>query len=137
MKQNLNDLRRPPEKTAAESFTILGRSLRDEVYVVSFSHIDDDRCLRPLVEDVTGPFSEPGAEEYRKEKDLRAELHLLFRAHGWEGDGEIKCMFLAPCFLDRWDGWCETVYHVKQSNNGTSWLAIPKGMKLSLPEKQE
>ena len=67
-----------------------------------FEHIDDKRCFRPLIEDVTPPYCEPGAEDYLREKDLRAELHLLFRAHGREGDGEIKCMFISSC-LGAWE----------------------------------
>ena len=112
------------------------RSL-DDLDVFYFEHIDDQRCFRPLIEDVASPFSdeEPTAQDYIKEKDLRAELHLLFRAYGWEGDGEIKCMFIAPCFT-RGYAHCETVYHVKQSNNGSSWLAIPRSMSLSLPENK-
>jgi hypothetical protein len=32
------------------------------------------------------------------------------------------------------DTWCTTIYHVKQSNNGTSWLAVPKGFRFVMPE---
>ncbi len=59
---------------------------------------------------------------------------IIFQKSGWEGDGEINCIALSPCFSGRDDGWCDIIYHVKQSNNGTSWPAIPKSLKLQLPD---
>lgn len=49
-----------------------------------------------------------------------------FLGAGWEGDGHIGVMWLPP-FLDECVGdcWGFYVWHVKQSNNGTSWLASP------------
>ena len=112
-------------------------AIKDDHYVVDFQHIDDYRCLRPLSEAVLDPHTgEPAdsAASSKEEKRLRSELAALFRDAGWEGDGEINCIFMPPCFLGREDGWCVPVYHVKQSNNGTSWLAIPNDMRLSMPE---
>jgi len=111
-------------------------AIKDDHYVVDFQFIDDFRCVRPLSEAVRSPhFDEiDSAESLRKEQQLRSDLNALFREAGWEGDGEINCIFVAPCFLGCVDGWSTPVYHVKQSNNGTSWLAIPKDMKLSMPE---
>jgi hypothetical protein len=105
-------------------------------YVVNFHHIDDYRCLRPLSEAVSEPhFEAPDPAELKAQEDaLRAELAEFFSEAGWEGDGEINCIFMPPCFIGGEDGWCVPVYHVKQNNNGTSWLAIPNGMELSLPE---
>ena len=70
----------------------------------------------------------------QQEKKKKEILNKLFSNAGWEGDGEIGCIALAPCFSGSDDGWCDIIYHVKQSNNGTSWLAIPNNLKLSLPE---
>lgn len=110
-------------------------ALRDSHYVVDFHFVDDFRCVRPLRESLVDDFSTPDpAEVEEREEQLRAELAALFRGAGWEGDGEINCIFLAPCFTAREDGWCDVIYHVKQANNGTSWLAIPRGLSLSLPE---
>lgn len=106
--------------------------IKDNYYVVNFEHIDDYRCFRPLIE-VFDNLEDVVACE--KERQLRSELNKLFLDAGWEGDGEINCIFMPPCFVN--DGYttCEKVYHVKQSNNGTSWLAIPNDMRVSLPEK--
>ncbi len=113
-------------------------ALKDEFYVVNFHFIDDFRCIQPLSESIEDHSSEltMGPEEYEQEEHkLRAELKDLFLDAGWEGDGEINCIFIPSCFVGRQDGWCETIYHVKQDNNGTSWLAIPNHLKLSLPER--
>ena len=110
-------------------------SLEDDFYVVDYQHIDDFRCVSPLSEAVGNQlFDDISAEQRGADEDaLRKQLADLFAKAGWEGDGEIGCMFLAPCFTDSDTTWCETVYHVKQSNNGTSWLAIPKRLRLKLP----
>ncbi len=111
-------------------------ALKDDYYVVDFEHIDDFRCTRALREALAEGIAEDtlSREQQTNLQALREELSHLFLAAGWEGDGEIECIFIAPCFSSR--GWtsCEIVYHVKQSNNGTSWLAIPKDLRLQLPE---
>jgi hypothetical protein len=103
----------------------------NDYYVVDFHFIDDHRCLQPLSEsNVIGESPLKSSEvEYK-----RNELSKLFKKSGWEGDGEINCMFLAPFFAGRDDGHCEIIYHVKQSNNGTSWVAVLKGLRVSIPE---
>ena len=56
------------------------------------------------------------------------QLRERFLEAGWEGDGEIGMIWIPPFFygLDK-KGIC--IWHVKQSNNGTSWLVSP--VKLS------
>ena len=109
-----------------------------EYYITRYEHIDDYRCHRPLAEALedlmwsTDELNEAATKQ--REAVLRKELSEKFRSAGWEGDGEIGCIFIAPPFSTR--GWtaCEVIFHVKQSNNGTSFLAIPKGFKPCLPE---
>jgi hypothetical protein len=110
--------------------------IKGSYYVVDYQHIDDYRCFRPLGEGIEqAPFTEPIASEVRQEvEQLRAELGELFRNAGWEGDGTIECFFIPPCFCNRGDTSCEIIYHVKQSNNGTSWLAIPHGFRFEMPQ---
>jgi len=104
-------------------------------YVKKYHFIDDVRCLRPLIEAVRNPhlYNQDDIENQHFEDELRSKLKAMFMQAGWEGDGEIGCMFIAPCFLGSDDGYCDIVYHVKQFNNGTSWLAIPFDLRLSLP----
>ncbi len=54
------------------------------------------------------------------------QIKKRFRQVGWEGDGNIKLFWLPPFVgagVDDTQGVC--VWHVKQSNNGTSWLLSP------------
>lgn len=109
----------------------------DNFYVVPFEHIDDFRCHRPLSEAFEHIWwiqeSDAGTLEERTE-NLRKRLEKLFRHKGWEGDGQIGCFFIPPPFSGRGDSCCEVIFHVKQSNNGTSFVAIPDGFRPSLPD---
>lgn len=82
------------------------------VFVISYQHIDfrvePDVPARRLVRDRMLPCS-------------KAEVAKAFKLAGWEGDGEIGYIWIPPFMLDGGtSGKC--VWHVKQSNNGTSWL---------------
>jgi hypothetical protein len=66
--------------------------------------------------------------------DMRRRLAELFKRFGWEGDGDIDCIFVPPCFVASGYSLCETVFHVKQRNNGTSFIAMPPGFQLTLAE---
>lgn len=104
--------------------------------VTEYEHIDDFRCFKPLAQVFQEDDLDPEDARLHAEKvaTLRAGLSELFADAGWEGDGEINCIFIAPPFSSR--GWtnCEIVFHVKQVNNGISFLAIPKGFKSVHPE---
>lgn len=106
--------------------------------VVQYHHIDDYRGLRPLEEaDEAWGWIESGAEAIRRRtKYLRIDLIELFRNAGWEGDGTIQCLFLPPAFFCTHQTHCEVIFHVKQQNNGTSFLAIPRDLALTLPDER-
>jgi hypothetical protein len=47
-----------------------------------------------------------------------------FKTAGWEGDGNVGILWLPPFVgVGAEDTWGAYVWHVKQSNNGLSWLA--------------
>jgi hypothetical protein len=50
-----------------------------------------------------------------------------FTEKGWEGDGKINILWIPP-FLDESEdhSYGSIVWHVKQNNDGISWLAVPK-----------
>jgi len=117
----------------------MANKIKDNYHVLDYTHIDDYRCFHPLarvVEDFE--FDSLTPEQKRQHvEELHAELTDLFRQAGWEGDGTIECYFVPPCFGNHGDDGgthCIAIYYVKQSNNGTSWLAIPNGFELRLPE---
>jgi hypothetical protein len=108
--------------------------------VVSYHHIDDYRAFRPLTEFFLN--EEPFDSLEKSEVDLLAEklrfgLWDLFQEAGWEGDGQISCIFIPPCFVPFSDTYCKVVFHVKQYNNGTSFLAIPNGLDLEVPNEDQ
>ena len=117
----------------------MAHKIKEIYHVVDYHHIDDYRCFHPLACDIQdAPFESLSPEEkLQREDELRVELDDLFRQAGWEGDGTIECIFVPPCFSkyrENGDTSCITIYHVKQHNNGPSWLAIHNGFKFHLPE---
>lgn len=104
--------------------------------IAEYHHIDDFRCMRPLREyfDVF-PMENRRSEQFNDELlgQLGRKLSEFFKQNGWEGDGTIECIFIPPCFYSDSDTYCETIFHVKQYNNGTSFLAIPKYLRFEMP----
>jgi hypothetical protein len=105
--------------------------------VIRFQHADDFRCFQPLRAFTAemSYFEEPSARFIDiQTEELHRRLTEFFLKFGWEGDGEINCVIVPPFFLQHGYSLCEVVFHVKQSNNGTSFIAIPPGFRLELAE---
>ena len=82
------------------------------LYVYVYHHDDDRRGYTPL-DKLSDKVSTTFVEK----------LTTTLKACGWEGDGKLEAM-MVPAFLStestgRWF----LIFHVKQSNNGTSWIA--------------
>lgn len=56
----------------------------------------------------------------------------IFLEDGWDGDGEIELMWIPPFMFDKskLDDYTHgvTVWHVKQLEDGISWILFPKGI---------
>lgn len=66
------------------------------------------------------------------------EVKIMFKQHGWEGDGEIGLIWLPPFLgLEEGDADGVFVWHVKQRNNGFSWLASPVELPFSELQRQQ
>lgn len=65
------------------------------------------------------------AKVANKDQVIKA-VEKCLKTAGWEGDGELRLMWLPP-FLGAGieDTWGMAVWFVKQSNNGTAFLASP------------
>lgn len=86
------------------------------LFVYSFEHIDVRSFERHPAE-----VLDVGPDELEL---LTRGVATLFEQHGWEGDGDVCLLWLPPFVLaDPDNTWGIAVWHVKQSNNGTSWLA--------------
>ena len=102
----------------------MGQSRRSEnppLYIYQYQFIDDLSFVRTPVQ----VFPSETPEELRRvTQTIRSQLLEA----GWEGDGELGVLWLAP-FVDV--GIEDTngtyVWHVKQANNGVSWLASEHG----------
>ena len=95
--------------------------------VTTYHHVDDYRGFLPLFEslmDYSRDFNP--IELGQMVPRLREQLESLFTDSGWEGDGEIGCFLVQPFMMDGGDNFCKTGFHVKQANNGTSFIALPE-----------
>ena len=111
--------------------------IEEDYHVISYQQIDDLRCFHPLVDVFKDPELPASSEDFIQVELLQKEIAKLFRDKGWEGDGTIRVFFVPPCFSrhgDKRDPTCIEIYHVKQQNNGTSWLAIPKDFEFRMPK---
>lgn len=73
---------------------------------------------------IKNPYEYFKYETKDKIEDAIALLGERFKEHGWEGDGSIGIIWLPP-FVEEGieDTWGTYIWHVKQSNNGISFLA--------------
>lgn len=88
-----------------------GRRSLDGYQLYAFDHLDELTFMRD-------------AAELPAEVVDRAKEEFL--GAGWEGDGKLQIAWIPP-FADRDadQGRGAFVIHVKQSNNGTSWILSP------------
>jgi len=87
--------------------------------VYDYHHIDDPDCtIDPdtLLSDGMEKSSEEIAE-------IKAAVENRFKEAGWEGDGQLGLMWIPPFFIPGDETtWGTYIWHVKQSNNGTSFI---------------
>jgi hypothetical protein len=94
------------------------------LYVYQWSHIDTfEWIFRPQV---YGGDWQPEIERAR----------IAFLASGWEGDGEIGVIWLPPFVVDGDDTVGRLIWHVKQSNNGISFLCSERPIYLEQLNEQ-
>ena len=73
------------------------------------------------------PSAEEALSALPNAREIITEVGLLFRESGWEGDGDIEMMWLPPFVsVEIEDTHGAFLFHVKQSNNGTSFIASPE-----------
>ncbi len=88
-----------------------------DYHVYRYTFLDDLSCIKK-------------PHDYFKlapKKKIGDAIHLvkdMFLEWGWQGDGDIGIIWLPP-FVDvgAEDTWGTPIWHVKQSNNGISFLA--------------
>jgi hypothetical protein len=86
-------------------------------YVYTYTFLDDLSFIR-------SPEDVFEYEEHEKIEGFVQEVRRRFLESGWEGDGEIGIIWFPP-FVDVGpeDTYGTYIWHVKQSNNGISFIA--------------
>ena len=95
----------------------LGETPEDvrDFFVYSY-HFIDDRLFFLNARETLSEFPDGYAIIHEAEK--------LLKMHGWEGDGTLELLWLPPFMgVGVEDTYGVVCFHVKQSNNGTSWFA--------------
>lgn len=95
----------------------------DEYEVYQYQHVD---CLEFM------PSAEAVLQNVPNRNEVLEAVHRKLRAAGWEGDGTIRIMWFPP-FVGAGveDTWGLAVWFVKQSNNGTAFMACPVSLPFS------
>lgn len=88
-------------------------------YTYEYTFLDDLQFIK-------APEDASTDEDPDRISDVVEAVRRKFLEVGWEGDGEIGILWLPP-FVEAGveDTWGTYVWHVKQSNNGISFLASP------------
>jgi len=85
----------------------------------SFRYIDSQEgCLK--IENV---HNQGIGEIYTSKEDIE-KIKESFKKDGWEGDGKINMIWIPPFLYKHHDTYGFYIYHVKQLNNGISFLAV-------------
>lgn len=98
------------------------------LFVVEYQHIDFLDMILPAAK----------AQSLVDQKLLpctQQQAAAAFIEAGWEGDGEIGAIWIPPFMFTGGETWGAFLWHVKQSNNGTSWLCA--GRRLDFPGVNE
>lgn len=96
----------------------IGLPSKIENYFFYFYEYIDDLGFMLNAFDVLGDWE-------HKENFLKV-LNNNFKKHGWDGDGEIQILWLPPFIsLENKDTYGKMVFHVKQIEDGISWIAAP------------
>lgn len=85
------------------------------VWVTSYSHIDCTFLVIPAI-------AEKGLRSEHNIPCTREEAIYAFTQAGWEGDGQLGFIWLPPFLFSEYNAIGACIWHVKQSNNGTSFL---------------
>ncbi len=131
-----------PKKKVVLPFSHDGRGLSDEIfslyrpeeiprlYTYCYHHLDDLGFVRKPRE----VFRELRPNDLKRLVD---SVKSRFLSAGWEGDGNVGLIWLPP-FVDTGieDTWGTYLWHVKQENNGTSWVGSKNPLSFSRIREQ-
>ena len=89
-------------------------------FVYSYHYIDFHDYTKPAHEVL---------EHWSRRDDFISALKELWLTHGWDGDGVVTTIWLPPFLVeDLNDEVGHIIWHVKQLEDGTSWLASDRSI---------
>jgi hypothetical protein len=97
-------------------------------FVYDYTYDDEQLGWTPLEKfappaDYQGPYGEKDHRFHLSPHEVEELKAVLLRC-GWEGDGELCAMMVPPFFSGDDESTCWfPIFHVKQSNNGFSYIA--------------
>ena len=107
------------------------------LFVYLYHHDDDRHGWTPLERFKRPVYFDPGHEDQSGRPTLTgltpefiASVHMTLMECGWEGDGTLEAMMVPPFFTNQGDSFWFPVFHVKQRNNGTSWIASERPLSV-------
>lgn len=91
-------------------------------HIYTYTFLDDLSCIK-------NPYDYFLDEDRERIDDAVYLIKERFTEYGWEGDGTIGIIWLPP-FVDVGieDTWGTYIWHVKQNNNGISFLACDEAL---------
>lgn len=92
-------------------------------FVYYYHHDDDGQGWTPLQDFRYRNYVREDVEKEALSPDFIEKLASALKEFGWEGDGALEAMMVPPFFTAGGDNYWFPVFHVKQENNGTSWIA--------------
>lgn len=110
----------------------------DQWYVYSYCFLDDLTFIQnPIQVNRQWQENSPFLGIYNLDEFVEL-VKKRFLKEGWEGDGEIGIMWIPP-FIDVGfeDTYGTYIWHVKQQNNGVSWLLSPIQLGFERIKKQQ
>lgn len=88
-------------------------------YVYAYEHVDNDSMMLSL-EEYKKKFLPK--EQYQSFDEQVEGIKIVWEKAGWEGDGEVRMVWIPPFCIKGYNTFGIFVYHVKQRNNGTSFI---------------
>ena len=117
-----------PQVSLAVGFSLFAEEFENprvinDFFVYEYQHVDE-LAFMPLAADVLS--------HHPRYKEVIEKVKFRLSAEGWEGDGQLRLLWIPP-FIGAGveDTWGVGVWFVKQSNNGTAWIASPVPLPFS------
>jgi hypothetical protein len=98
------------------------------LFVYSYHHDDD---MQGWTRVSSFRYVDYNGETQGLTPEFIENVTVSLKACGWEGDGALEAMSVPPFFGENGFRDWFAVFHVKQVNNGTSWIASERRLSVN------